>query len=64
MDPSSPSPIPHLIAEARLYAARNGQFKSKLSALFREVHEELTSVLERFQTQAAVRMESPRTNSS
>jgi AcrR family transcriptional regulator len=44
-----------LIAEARLYAARNGQFKSKLSALFREVHEELTSVLERFQTQAAIK---------
>jgi AcrR family transcriptional regulator len=44
-----------LIAEARLYAARNGQFKSKLSALFREVHEELKSVLERFQTQAAIK---------
>jgi hypothetical protein len=43
-----------LIAEARLYAARNGQFKSKLSALFREVHDELTSAVERFQTQAAV----------
>jgi hypothetical protein len=44
-----------LIAEARLYAARNGQFKSKLSALFREVHEELTSVLERFQSQAGIK---------
>jgi AcrR family transcriptional regulator len=53
-----------LIAEARLYAARNGQFKNKLSALFREVHEELTSVLERFQTQAGPRMEFPQTNLS
>ena len=44
-----------LIAEARLYAARNGQFKSKLSALFREVHEELKSVLERFQTEAGIK---------
>jgi hypothetical protein len=52
------------IAEARLYAARNGQFKNKLSALFREVHEELTSVLERFQTQAGPRMEFPQTNLS
>ena len=30
-------------------------FKSKLSALFREVHEELTSAVEHFQTQAAVK---------
>jgi AcrR family transcriptional regulator len=44
-----------LIAEARLYAAQNGQFKSKLSALFREVHEELKSVLERFQTEAGIK---------
>jgi AcrR family transcriptional regulator len=44
-----------LIAEAYLYAARNGQFKSKLSALFREVHEELKSVVERFQSQAGIK---------
>jgi AcrR family transcriptional regulator len=44
-----------LIAEARLYAARNGQFKSKLSALFREVHEELMSVVKRLQTGATIK---------
>jgi threonine aldolase len=53
-----------LIAKARLYAARNGQFKSKLSAMFREVHEELKSVLEQFQTEAGIKMEFPQTNLS
>jgi len=44
-----------LPGERHSYAARNGQFKSKLSALFRKVDDELTSAVERFQTQAAIK---------
>ena len=40
-----------LIAEAQLYAARNAQFRNKLNALFRQIHEELRTLLQLFQEQ-------------
>jgi AcrR family transcriptional regulator len=44
-----------LIAEAQLYAARNSQFRNKLNALFRQIHEELKTLLQRFQEQTGHR---------